>query len=170
MNAFGPLCQRSVVARRGLQGIEYAQQARAAGIGQVALMHRRLLQLVHQHLGQARVGCALGNLHVAGGKVLEDRLDDLADGQGTALPWQVLAHRRRQAHGSIANRLMAVEAVFGVRRHPHRVLRRRHETAAGNLHVQHAMGRVLEGAPGMAMGRGKAMGSKIGVAKVHRGW
>ncbi|MNR54309.1 hypothetical protein D3C85_1744720 [compost metagenome] len=48
-------------------------------------MHRRLLQLVHQDLGQAFIRGELGNFYVTGGEVLEDRLEDVTDGERAGL-------------------------------------------------------------------------------------
>ncbi|MNI74934.1 hypothetical protein D3C73_1310490 [compost metagenome] len=86
-------------------------------------MHRCLLQLIHQHLGQALVRGLLGDLHVPGGKVLENCLEDVADGQCASLLWQISAKGGRQADCAIIDRLVAVEAVLGLGGHPHGVLR-----------------------------------------------
>ncbi|MNC58656.1 hypothetical protein D3C75_1083980 [compost metagenome] len=125
--------------------------------------------MIHQYLGQALVRRLFGDLHVPGGEVLEDRLEDVVDGQRAGLVWQFTAKRGRQADRAIIDRLVAVEAVLGLGGHPYRVLRWRHETAATDFHVQYAMGRILQRAPRVPMGRGKAMGIEIGIAEVHRG-
>ena len=80
-----------------------------------------------------------------------------------------LAQRRRQADRAIVDRLIAIEAVLGLRRHPHRVLRRRHEAAAADFHVQYAVGRILQRAPGMTVSRGIAVRIEVGITEVHRG-
>ncbi|MNP24034.1 hypothetical protein D3C76_1167690 [compost metagenome] len=168
MDACGPFRQRPVIPRLGLQCFQNPQQSGAAGVGQIALVHRGLLQLIHQYLGQTLVRIALGNLHVPGGEVLEDRLEDVADGQGTGSRRQISAHLGRQAHGAVVDRLVAIETVLDLWRHPHRVLRRRHEAAALDIHVQHAVGCIFQRPPGMPMGGGVFVGVKIGVAEVHR--
>ncbi|MCY1182204.1 hypothetical protein D9M73_227540 [compost metagenome] len=87
-------------------------------------MHRRLSKLIHQDLGQTLVRFVLRDLHIAGGKVLEDRFENIADRQGAGLRRQVTTHRCSQADRTVVDRLMAVEAVLGLRGHPYRVLRR----------------------------------------------
>ena len=51
-----PMRQRLVVARLGLQRFEDRQQTRTARVGQITLVHRRLLQLIDQHLRQSLIG------------------------------------------------------------------------------------------------------------------
>ncbi|MNN78824.1 hypothetical protein D3C81_1954140 [compost metagenome] len=63
---------------------------------------------------------------------------------------------------------MAVETVLDLRRHPHRVLRWRHEATALDVHVQHAVGGILQRPPGMPVGCGVFVGVEIGVAEIHR--
>ena len=55
MHLLRPLAQRAVITRRLLQRFQHQQQARMAGIRQEALMHRRLAQLIDQHLGRRSV-------------------------------------------------------------------------------------------------------------------
>ncbi|MNP79243.1 hypothetical protein D3C76_1770350 [compost metagenome] len=48
-------------------------------------MYGRLLQLIDQYLSQSLVHVLFGNFHVPGSEVLEDRFEDVADGEGTGL-------------------------------------------------------------------------------------
>ncbi|MNT89584.1 hypothetical protein D3C72_2303380 [compost metagenome] len=59
--------------------------------------------------------------------------------------------------------------MLGLRRHPDRILGRRHEAAAANFHVQHTMGRILQRAPWVAVSGGIQVRVEIGITKVHRG-
>ncbi|MNG11457.1 hypothetical protein D3C84_950020 [compost metagenome] len=85
MHARRPFGQRPVVPGLSVQGLQYAIQAGAAGIGQKAGLGRGQAQLIDQHLSQAAVGFILGNLHVAPGKVAEDGLENLTDHQRAGL-------------------------------------------------------------------------------------
>ncbi|MNF95792.1 hypothetical protein D3C84_785610 [compost metagenome] len=153
-----------------MQRLEDCHESAAAGVRQITFVHRRLPKLIDQYLGQTLVGVTFGDLHVASGEVLEDRFEDVADRQRAGLLWQFAAQRRRQANRTVVDRLVAIEAVFGLGRYPHRILRRRHETAVADFHVQHAIGRILERAPRMPVCRGVLVGVEIGVAEIDRGW
>ncbi|MNH24788.1 hypothetical protein D3C71_1646250 [compost metagenome] len=59
--------------------------------------------------------------------------------------------------------------MLGVGRHPHGVLRWRQEVLAGDLQVHHAVGGVVELAPGVAMQGAAGVGTELVVAEVHRG-
>ncbi|MNM39643.1 hypothetical protein D3C81_504270 [compost metagenome] len=59
--------------------------------------------------------------------------------------------------------------MLGIGRHPYGVVRRRQEALAGYVQVHHAVGGVVELAPGMAMGCAVGVGTEFVVAKVDRG-
>ncbi|MNC77727.1 hypothetical protein D3C75_1297670 [compost metagenome] len=58
--------------------------------------------------------------------------------------------------------------MFGIRRHPHRIVRRRNKALAGDLQVHDAVGRIVELAPGMAVRCTVGVGPELVVTEVHR--
>jgi len=139
-----------------------------AGIRQEALMHRRLAQLIDQHLGQPDIGIAARDIDIAAGKVAEDGLQNIADGQGDRSARQMLAVHGIQIHRTVNNRLGVVGTVLGVGRHPDGVLRWRHKALAIDFKAHHSVGHIVQRAPGMGVGHGMAVGFDLGIAKVNR--
>ncbi|MNE52475.1 hypothetical protein D3C80_1471480 [compost metagenome] len=139
------------------------------GKRQVAGLGGRQQQLVEQYLHQALVALVLGHLQVTPGEVAKDGLEDIADHQAARLLRQGCAQAAVEIDGAVDDGLRVVTAMRGVGRYPNGVLRRRQETLAGHIQVHHAVSRVVQLAPSVAVHGAVGVGNELVVAEVHRG-